>query len=99
MSDRFARTNLASGFAMSVMFGRDGSGAMTSRLFATNPQLGAIYEMNPAGMRAPGFRVGVDLRSEEHTSEPSHTVISYAVFCLKKKNKYRVDTYHLHEKH
>ena len=26
-------------------------------------------------------------RSEEHTSEPSHTVISYAVFCLKKKKK------------
>ena len=26
-------------------------------------------------------------RSEEHTSESSHTVISYAVFCLKKKNK------------
>src|SRR5438034_1954568 len=25
------------------------------------------------------------LRSEEHTSELSHTVISYAVFCLKKK--------------
>ena len=24
-------------------------------------------------------------RSEEHTSELSHTVISYAVFCLKKK--------------
>src|SRR5947207_15788573 len=24
--------------------------------------------------------------SEEHTSESSHTVISYAVFCLKKKN-------------
>ncbi len=61
VSDSFARTNLASGFAMSVMFGRDGSGAMTSRLFATNAQLGAIYEMNPAGMRAPGFRVGVDL--------------------------------------
>ena len=61
VSDPFARTNLASGFAMSVMFGRDGSGAMTSRLFATNAQLGAIYEMNPAGMRAPGFRVGIDL--------------------------------------
>ena len=29
----------------------------------------------------------VDFRSEEHTSEPSHTVISYAVFCLKKKKK------------
>src|SRR5205807_7343230 len=25
-------------------------------------------------------------RSEEHTSELSHLVISYAVFCLKKKN-------------
>src|SRR5437764_10022546 len=24
-------------------------------------------------------------RSEEHTSEPSHRCISYAVFCLKKK--------------
>src|SRR5207253_11262407 len=24
-------------------------------------------------------------RSEEHTSEPSHVAISYAVFCLKKK--------------
>src|SRR5438132_8072650 len=28
-----------------------------------------------------------DKRSEEHTSNSSHTVISYAVFCLKKKNK------------
>src|SRR5437660_5356163 len=26
-------------------------------------------------------------RSEEHTSEPSHVAISYAVFCLKKKKK------------
>ena len=26
-------------------------------------------------------------RSEEHTSEPSHITISYAVFCLKKKTK------------
>src|SRR5438067_6038673 len=26
-------------------------------------------------------------RSEEHTSELSHVSISYAVFCLKKKNK------------
>ena len=31
-------------------------------------------------------------RSEEHTSELSHTVISYAVFCLKKKKK---KTYHI----
>src|SRR2546422_2000417 len=28
------------------------------------------------------------IRSEEHTSEPSHGYISYAVFCLKKKKKY-----------
>src|SRR5438132_7385130 len=26
------------------------------------------------------------VRSEEHTSNSSHTVISYAVFCLKKKS-------------
>src|SRR5260221_1451690 len=31
------------------------------------------------------FEEPPQLRSEEHTSEPSHTVISYAVFCLKKK--------------
>src|SRR5690606_40229729 len=28
-------------------------------------------------------------RSEEHTSEPSHVKISYAVFCLKKKTNSR----------
>src|SRR5437773_2870826 len=28
-----------------------------------------------------------DARSEEHTSEPSHITISYAVFCLKKKKR------------
>src|SRR3989454_1215877 len=27
-------------------------------------------------------------RSEEHTSDSSHLVISYAVFCLKKKKKH-----------
>src|SRR5437868_13117744 len=31
-------------------------------------------------------------RSEEHTSELSHVSISYAVFCLKKKNKQCHDT-------
>src|SRR2546421_1419363 len=29
--------------------------------------------------------IGNSSRSEEHTSEPSHDQISYAVFCLKKK--------------
>src|SRR5438034_8712745 len=35
-------------------------------------------------------------RSEEHTSDSSHTVISYAVFCLKKKNihnRNKIETY------
>src|SRR3954463_14689653 len=31
------------------------------------------------------------IRSEEHTSELQHTIISYAVFCLKKKKKNRND--------
>src|SRR2546426_8036807 len=31
-------------------------------------------------------------RSEEHTSNSSHLVISYAVFCLKKKKKYTKTT-------
>src|SRR5438034_3092048 len=35
--------------------------------------------------RAHTTRSIIDARSEEHTSELSHTVISYAVFCLKKK--------------
>src|SRR5258708_25395575 len=40
----------------------------------------------------------LDYRSEEHTSEPSHQIISYAVFCLKKKkeqdkaNRFRVES-------
>ena len=37
------------------------------------------------GLQSPGDASG---RSEEHTSElQSHSFISYAVFCLKKKNK------------
>src|SRR5476649_3015040 len=32
-------------------------------------------------------------RSEEHTSELHHTVISYAVFCLKKKKKKNKEFY------
>src|SRR5213596_4077981 len=41
----------------------------------------------PAGCRASGGCRGGRGRSEEHTSElQSHGLISYAVFCLKKKN-------------
>src|SRR3712207_7261926 len=35
-------------------------------------------------------------RSEEHTSEPSHANISYAVFCLKKKNNIKDIPYTSH---
>src|SRR5947209_9468021 len=41
-------------------------------------------------------------RSEEHTSEPSHANISYAVFCLKKKKnkrKFGLDFTHTPEEH
>src|SRR2546427_4191690 len=37
----------------------------------------------PTRLSPTAFR---ERRSEEHTSESSHSQISYAVFCLKKKN-------------
>src|SRR5438034_6148695 len=47
----------------------------------------------PASVR---FRKGTIFRSEEHTSDSSHTVISYAVFCLKKKTRHT--THHTHDR-
>src|SRR2546430_3444401 len=42
------------------------------------------------------IRLGdVMFRSEEHTSELSHSQISYAVFCLKKKNQIRIRPLHV----
>ena len=39
-----------------------------------------------AGTEVKSLRMGKSVRSEEHTSElQSHHMISYAVFCLKKK--------------
>src|SRR3546814_8022382 len=44
-------------------------------------------------LRAKAARSGCLMRSEEHTSElPSLMRISYAVFCLKKKNKNNTHT-------
>jgi sugar lactone lactonase YvrE len=43
-----------------LAFGRDESGAMTSRIFAGNLATGEVREMNPAGVRAAGHRIGVD---------------------------------------
>src|SRR5260221_4301938 len=42
-------------------------------------------ELPPPGRGHRQSWTGGGSRSEEHTSELSHTVISYAVFCLKKK--------------
>src|SRR3546814_9123139 len=40
----------------------------------------------------------VILRSEEHTSELQSLMrISYAVFCLKKKNKHKISPYYIHD--
>src|SRR5215467_8361013 len=42
-----------------------------------------------------GYQFGAFPRSEEHTSELSHLVISYAVFCLKKKKKKIISQHNL----
>ena len=66
VNDPFARSHL--GGPTQIAFLRDAGGAMTSRLIADNvgfnlvrPYVGGLVEMNPAGMRALGFRVGIDL--------------------------------------
>src|SRR3546814_8285932 len=50
------------------------------------PSVAAIFRSSGAGFHRPG-RGAMRRRSEEHTSElQSLMSISYAVFCLKKKN-------------
>src|SRR5256885_12953673 len=50
------------------------------RRVAASPDVGV--ERIPVALAEPSQRGS---RSEEHTSNSSHLVISYAVFCLKKK--------------
>lgn len=78
-SDPFARSNL--GGPIYLAFARAADGSMTSRLFATNvgynlqaPYIGSMVEMRQAAMRAPGFRVGVDLLLIATTSLPTGIV-------------------------
>src|ERR1051326_1501688 len=55
-------------------------------VFAPAPTLDAWHTLWSPGSAAPAIELRVE-RSEEHTSElQSHSFISYAVFCLKKKN-------------
>jgi hypothetical protein len=46
---------------VAVAFGRDADGATNARLFATDFAAGEVREMNPAGIRAPGWPVTVEL--------------------------------------
>src|SRR5690606_39312842 len=45
-----------------------------------------VIERTLTAVRKSDDGHGASSRSEEHTSELSHVKISYAVFCLKKKN-------------
>src|SRR2546430_8693430 len=51
-------------------------------LFRSYDKGGHVFAVYPTGVAGD---VVPAARSEEHTSEPSHSQISYAVFCLKKK--------------
>src|SRR3546814_1224511 len=51
----------------------------------------------PASRSRTGIRITTRSRSEEHTSELQSLMrISYAVFCLKKKNKNNKTNIHIH---
>ena len=41
-----------------VAFGRDATGATVARLFATDPQIGRLFEVNPAGVALRGLPAG-----------------------------------------
>lgn len=76
VNDPFARSNL--GGPIYLAFGRTANGSMTSRLFASNlgyllsaPYIGSMVEMRNAAMRAPGFRVGLDLLTISTASLPA----------------------------
>src|SRR5260370_18397160 len=72
------------------------TGASTLAFAADDWQARVGEALGKPGSAAPGgiYRVGLprtDLkRSEEHTSELQSHLISYAVFCLKKKKKLKI---------
>src|SRR5438034_3596161 len=51
-----------------------------------------ILPVNAAAHRVGGLQVGEVLDRKSTRLNSSHTVISYAVFCLKKKNTTRTNT-------
>src|SRR3546814_2779343 len=82
--------------------GRLGRAAAYQGLPGGGPDLGAqwsrpvVFSANSRQLERPGWDQSslydrLDRRSEEHTSELQSLMrISYAVFCLKTKNKYRL---------
>src|SRR2546427_1973755 len=54
----------------------------------------SVAALNPKGTPRLMLAGHID-RSEEHTSNSSHSQISYAVFCLKKKNTHGPKVLHL----
>src|SRR3546814_1576323 len=77
---------------------RDGSRARLSQLSrpaVRRVDCGVVPSRAPIAADATTFARSVDtMRSEEHTSELQSLMrISYAVFCLKKKNKENTSTY------
>src|SRR2546422_6321314 len=66
---------------------RAGPGFHAARAGPGEPRAGGARQARAdRGPERPGSEAGAAARSEEHTSELSHGYISYAVFCLKKKN-------------
>src|SRR2546430_11570586 len=56
-------------------------------LFQFNHQPFDYYANYANGTPGQAAHLKDETRSEEHTSDSSHSQISYAVFCLKKKKK------------
>jgi hypothetical protein len=84
VSDPFAITNI--GLPMSILFARDASGGMTSRLLVMNgnynvsaPYAGALLEVNPAGVRAAGHPLQPRLlRVASESLQPARMGTDYA---------------------
>src|SRR5437588_8847238 len=64
---------------------------LASKLEGTQLQLARLEAASGAWERT------FATRSEEHTSNSSHTVISYAVFCLKKKKRQKATEARTHK--
>src|SRR3546814_4172874 len=65
-----------------------------------SPKIIALMAAVVAVLYMSGYQLPTVFRSEEHTSELQSLMrISYAVFCLKKKNTYPAVYYKIHSKH